>query len=562
MREGRLVAAAEEERFCRIKHVAGFPAEAARYCLREGGLKPEDVEMIAVSRNPRAHLLSKGWLALRSGLFSPGVKGRLALAATVHDLRRTTAEALEIPLRRRRAKPRFIEHHRAHIASSFYPSGWDDAVLLSLDGFGDTLSGMWGIGRGETLSIHGEAAFPHSLGILYTALTQFLGFAEWGDEYKVMGLAAYGRPERHRHDLETLARERPRGGYRLNLDYFQHQRGAASMTWAAGAPRVGPLFGPRMEALLGPARQPHSALEQRHADIAASLQERLEKIVLGLLRKLWERYRIPRLCYAGGVALNCALNGKILRETPFREIFIQPAAHDGGTSLGAALYAAHHLCRQPRRFVMSHAAWGPAAGEPECRKALEESGIASRRLDEEALCRSAAEALSRGKIVGWFQGRMEFGPRALGHRSLLADPRDPGMKERINQRIKRRESFRPFAPSLPVEAVPVYFPQGHPDRFMLFAHPAAAAQKDRIPAVIHADGTGRLQAVDRRTDPLFWNLLKAFEARTGVPVLLNTSFNEQEPIVCRPEEAVACFQRNAIDCLALGPHWVEQAGSP
>ena len=560
--EGQLIAAAEEERFVRTKHVAGFPKEAVRYCLEAGGIRPEDLDAIAVSRSPSAHLWARGWAALRRGPTSPAVRSRLENLARIRSIHSTVAETLGIDPHRLKAKVYFVEHHRAHIASSFYPSGWEKAVVVSLDGFGDFLSGMWGVGQGLDLRIDGGIAFPHSLGILYTAITQFLGFTSWGDEYKVMGLAAYGDPRHYRRAMEQLVQETRGGLYRLNLDYFRHHQMDVSMTWAAGAPTLSPLFTSRMQDLLGPSRNPKDSLEERHAHISAALQERLEALVLAWMRRLAARYSTPRLCYAGGVALNCALNGNIFRETPFRQAFVQPAAHDAGTSLGAALYVTHHLHRQPRRFVMNHAAWGPDPQESKCRTALEAARIPYRRLGQEILCETSAQALSQGRIVGWFQGRMEFGPRSLGHRSLLADPRDAGMKERINERVKRRESFRPFAPALPVESVPLYFPQGHSDPFMLFAYPVDPSVKDQIPAVIHADGTGRLQAVSEETEPLFWKLLKRFEVKTGVPVLLNTSFNEQEPIVCRPEEAIACFQRNAIDCLALGPFWVERSNTP
>ena len=560
LRDGELVAAVEEERFSRIKHVAGFPTEAIRYCLREAGIRPEEIDAIALSRNPGTHLVAKGMRALRQGLFAPSIRGRLPLLQEIRNLRGSVAKTLDCDPTKIRASVHCVEHHRAHIASSYYPSGWDSSVILSLDGFGDFLSGMWGTGRGNRLEVRGEAPFPHSLGILYTAVTQFLGFTAWGDEYKVMGLAAYGRPDKFRPAFEKLLQETPRRlGYKLPLEYFRHQTAeGVPMAWASGAPSLETLFSSRIEELLGPPRQPNGPMADQHADIAAALQERLEAVVLSLLRKLGTHYRTPRLCYAGGVALNCSLNGKISSETPFQEIFIQPAAHDAGTSLGAALYVAHHIHGQPRRFVMKHAAWGPATQGAGCRQALLEKRLPFREMDETVLCRTAAEALSGGKIVGWFQGRMEFGPRSLGHRSLLADPRDPKMKDYINEKIKRRETFRPFAPSLIREAVPAYFPGGHPDPFMLFAYPVAQEKGPLIPAAVHHDGTGRLQSVDAQADPLFWSLLKEFEKRSGIPVLLNTSFNEQEPIVCRPEEAVACFQRNAIDCLALGPYWVER----
>lgn len=537
--------------------MAGFPTEAIRFCLKAAGATPEQLDGIALSRNPRVHLLFKARRALLKGPLSSQVHSRMAVLGKTLRIKTTLAEHLGIPLGHLKAPAHFVEHHRAHIASSFYPSGWEKAVILSLDGFGDSLSGMWGVAEGPHLRVAGEVSFPHSLGILYTALTQFLGFLQWGDEYKVMGLASYGNPERYRDSMKSLVREIDRGGYQLNLRYFRHHDTDVSMTWESGPPTLGTLFADRMEDLLGPRRQPESPLDQRHADIAAALQERLETVILHLLQHLWERFRIPRLCYAGGVALNCSLNGKILRQTPFQEVFIQPAAHDAGTSLGAAFYTLHHLLRKPRCFTMRHAAWGPEATESTCHSALAEARLPFRRMDPRQLTEIAAAALANGKIIGWFEGRMEFGPRALGHRSLLADPRDPKMKERINARVKRRESFRPFAPSILAEKVPEFFPEGHPDPFMLFAYPVHPTLTSKIPAVTHVDGTCRLQGVDQVQEPLYWQLLKAFEARTGVPVLLNTSFNEQEPIVCRPEEAIACFARNEIDALALGPFWVK-----
>ncbi|MDO8730587.1 MAG: carbamoyltransferase C-terminal domain-containing protein [Candidatus Omnitrophota bacterium] len=555
LRDGELLAAAEEERFSRIKHVAGFPTLAIRSCLKVAGLSPRDIDAVAVSRDPWAHLGPKALSLLRRGLLSPAARNRVGSLATLWNLREPLREAFgeEVP---RRLKIHFVEHHRAHIASSYYPSGWDRAAVLSLDGFGDSLSALWGIGEGNHLSVSGQVRFPHSLGILYTAVTQFLGFPHWGDEYKVMGLAAFGRPDRYRSAMEKLCREAERGGYELEMGYFRHHQGDYSMTWAAGAPTLSALFNGRVEELLGPPRAPDSPLDERHFDLASALQERLERIVLNLLRRLADRTRISRLCYAGGVALNCTLNGKIMKETPFKEVFIQPAAHDAGTSLGAALMVAHHLHGLPRRFVMTHASWGPDVVEAECRQALEKEGISPRRLEEGELCRQAAEALAGGKIIGWFQGRMEFGPRSLGCRSLLADPRDPAMKDRINERIKRRERFRPFAPSVRAEAVKECFPEAPLDPFMLFTTPASPSWVSKIPSALHVDGTGRLQAVTREANPLFWQLIGEFQQRTGVPVLLNTSFNEQEPIVCRPEEALACFRRNGVDALALGPFWV------
>jgi len=553
--DGLLIAAAEEERFVRIKHVAGFPTQSVQFCMAYAGIKPEDLDVVAISRNPWAHWLRKIPYALRATRSHSALKDRWSVWQKTLAIRHAVAQALGISPKRLRASVVWVEHHRAHMASSFYPSGWEKAAVLSLDGFGDFTSGMWAVGDGPKLKIQGAVHFPHSLGILYTAITQFLGFQSWGDEYKVMGLAAYGRPERYLNAMEHLAWATERQPYRLGLPYFRHHRLNVSMTWDHGPPHLAPLFEAKIEALLGPPRLANQPLEERHADIAASLQRHLERLVLPFMEKLHRKTGLKRLCYAGGVALNCALNGKIRSHTGFEEVFVQPAAHDAGTALGAALYVAHHRMGLPRSFQMRHAGWGPKADEGSCRQALEQAGLSYRRYEPDALCKMAAHALRDGQLVGWFQGRMEFGPRALGHRSLLADPRDPKMKAWINERVKRREPFRPFAPAVLQKRVPELFPSGHPDPFMLFAYPVRSDWTEKIPAVIHADGTGRLQAVDPNTEPLFANLLAQFEACSGVPVLLNTSFNENEPIVCRPEEAVSCFLRNGIDALALGPFW-------
>ena len=555
--DGRLVAAAEEERFVRIMHVAGFPTQAARWCLAAAGLQPEALDVIAVAGDPWGHAGPRLWAALRLGVGQAGFRDRLAHRFRQIAVRQQLAQALDVDPRRIRATCRRIEHHRAHLASSFYVSGFEQAALLSLDGLGDFVSAMWGIGRDRRLEIAGAVHFPHSLGFLYTAVTQHLGFLQWGDEYKVMALAAHGQPTAL-PAMRSLVRLAEGLQYRLTPQAFTPFREWVPMTWADGAPTLGLLFTDALERELGPRRRPEAPITSRHAEIAASLQAILEEVVLEMLRRLAARTRMTTLCLAGGVGLNCVLNGKIPRHTPFRRVYIQPAAHDAGLSLGAACYAAHHVDGQPRGFTMDHAYWGPAFEAPALETALRARSLPAQRLDPPTLVERVADRLAAGRLVGWFQGAMEFGPRALGHRSLLADPRDPAMKPRINARVKRREAFRPFAPSLPREAFSDYFDGAAPDPFMITAAPVVAAQRDRIPAVVHVDGTGRPQAVDSRTNPEFWALLQAFGRRTGVPVLLNTSFNEQEPIVCRPEEAVACFLRNEIDTLVLGPFLVDR----
>ena len=560
--DGQLVAAAEEERFVRVKHIAGFPSEAVRFCLRVGGMAPRELDLIAVSGNPWAHAVPRALAAFRLGVGRREFWARMAHRSRRGAIRAVVASTLDVAPQAIRAPCRPVEHHRAHISSSFYVSGFDEAAVLSLDGLGDFVSAMWGVGRDRRLEISGCVLFPHSLGFFYTAITQYLGFLQWGDEYKVMGLAAHGQPA-HVSEMEPLVRLRSTLQFRLDPETFVPFHEWVPMQWAAGSPSVGALFTKALEDRLGPRRHPEEPLTARHADVAASAQALLERVVLEMLRRLAALTGQTRLCLAGGVALNCVLNGKIVQETPFRQVFVQPAAHDGGTSLGAACYVYHHEIGQPRGFTMEHAYWGPSPDDEACRHALEARGLPCVRREPARLVEETAERLAAGKIVGWFQGAMEFGPRALGHRSLLADPRDPGMKARINERVKRRESFRPFAPSVPIERFADFFGEAPPDPFMVTASPVLPGKRASIPAVLHVDGTGRPQAVDRRVNPLYWELLQAFGRRTGVPVLLNTSFNEQEPIVCRPEEAVACFLRNEIDALVLGPFIVDRpARSP
>jgi len=422
---------------------------------------------------------------------------------------------------------------------------------------GDFVSTMWGVGRGSQMKIMGVVPFPHSLGILYTAVTQYLGFPHYGDEYKVMGLAAYGEPTY----LDLFRRIVRRDGglrFRLDLSYFTHHTDGVSMTWSEGAPVLGPLYSSKLIRALGPPREPGAPIEARHKQIAASLQAVLEEVVLALLGELFERTRVKAVCLAGGVALNCVVNGKILRGTPFERVYIPPAASDAGTSVGAAFSVWHERLGRPRAFAMEHAYWGPEWSESEIREALRRHGLAARRVPFEELAETIARALAEGKIVGLFQGRMEFGPRALGNRSILADPRRPEMKDILNRRVKNREPFRPFAPSIVEEAVGEYFEPAHPSPFMLMAYPARPEKRALIPAALHVDGTGRVHTVSRTVNPLLWEILMRFERLTGVPVLINTSFNENEPIVCHPEEALRCFQRTRMDLLAIGPYLVRK----
>jgi carbamoyltransferase len=556
--DGKLIAAVEEERFNRVKYAAGFPAQAIRYCLKTAGLTLSEIDHVAVPRNPYARLATKIFYALRMPSFA---RERAKVLVKFHGIPEALAQAFDTDPKKIRAKFHRIEHHQAHLASSFYCSPFDNAALLSADGLGDFASTMWGTGMGNRMKIEGAIAFPHSLGLFYSAVTQYLGFLRFGDEYKVMGLAAYGQPEQLEsfRDIVRFENGSSRNGFRLGLDYFSHHRTGPEMSWAEAdkTPTLGKLFSEGMEGRLGPARSADQALEQRHRNLAASLQLRLEEVYLGMLRKLASRTRLKAACLAGGVAFNCVANGKIFDATAFEQVYVHPAAGDGGLSVGAAFFVWHQILGQPRSFVMDHAYWGPEYSREEIRRAVESGGLAQKgcaiyELGEEELTRRAAAIIADRKILGWFQGRAEWGPRALGNRSIVADPRRPEMKEILNQRIKHREIFRPFAPSILAEAASDYFEKSHPSPFMSLAYAVRPEKREKIPAPTHVDGTGRLQTVTREANPRYHALISAFHDLTGVPVVLNTSFNDNEPIVCRPEEAIDCFQRTKMDALVLG----------
>jgi carbamoyltransferase len=561
---GRMVAAVEEERFRRVKHWAGFPEQALAFCLAELGGDLGEVSALAVSRQPRAYLLRKAALALshpRSLRRAASRARNLAQVASLAERVRTSLGNGGAP-----SPPMFaVEHHLAHIASAFFCSPFEEAACLSVDGFGDFVSTMMAVGRGNAVEVLRRVHYPHSLGQLYTAVTQYLGFPGFGDEYKVMGLAAYGEPLFARALGEVVA-GLPDGTFRLDLRFFRHLSEGVDMTWNDGAPTLAPLFTPALERLLGPARRAGEELTQRHQDVAASLQRVYEERFFALVRELLRRTGQKRLALAGGCAMNSLANGKLFDRTGVEEVYVQAAAGDAGTALGAALWVHHAERGAPRDFVMEHCSWGPAFGTQEIRRAIgaavpgyhgKDGVFAEIRIEtpagEDRLAAETAAAIARGEVVGWYQGRSEWGPRALGNRSILADPRRHDMKELLNAKIKRRESFRPFAPSVLEERTAEWFTIGHPDPFMIKVYPIRPEKRPLIPAVTHVDGTGRLQTVSRQANPLYWQLIRAFEERTGVPMLLNTSFNENEPIVNAPAEALDCFLRTRMDRLVLGP---------
>ncbi len=565
VRDGQLVAAVEEERFRRIKHVAGFPHKAIAVCLEMGGLAASDVDVFAVSRDPRAHLWRKGLFLLKNRPKGT-VASRARNLASLRALPSTIAKSLNLDEAVVRQRTRFVEHHPAHLASAAFVSPFEEAAVCAIDGFGDFVSTSWGRVAGTRLSVEGRVFFPHSLGLLYLAITQYLGFPNYGDEFKVMGLAPYGEPGFVR-EIESLVQLKNDGRFELDLSYFRHWSEGVQMTWEDGAPTLGAVFTPKLESLLGPARRREDPLEAKHEAIAASLQVAFERAALHVLRHVQKSTGSTRLCFAGGCAMNSVANGKIREQTGFRTVFIQPAAGDNGTALGAAFYACHEMNGRPRQFVMEHGYWGPSFDDRAIAAALDaqhaaiaEHGCGRRAWDDEAaLDRWTAEQIAAGRVVGWYQGRMEWGSRALGNRSIIADPRRADMREVINTRIKFRERFRPFAPSVLEEALDEYFVGGVPDPFMLQVYPVRPDKRAMVPAITHVDGSGRLQTVSARSNPRYYRLIKSFEGLTGVPMLLNTSFNENEPIVLTPEQALDCFLRTHMDVIVMGRHVLERA---
>ena len=555
--DGRLIAAVEEERFTRVKYQAGFPVRAIRFVLSEAGIVPQDLDHVGISRKPTANLVKKALFAFTRRPSLGLVRDRLNNSMKVGDLKSVFCESLEVDPVSMHADFHNVEHHRAHMASAFFVSPFDDAAIFSVDGMGDFVSTMWGTGDNNHLAVTGEINFPHSLGLFYTAVTQWLGFPKYGDEGKTMGLAPLGQPT-HVDKMGKLVRLQSDGTFELDLDYFVHHAEGATMTWNAEEPKLGTIFSDQFVKLFGDPRVPRAEITPYHQDVAASMQAMLEQAEFALVRKLQRETGKKALCMAGGVALNSAFNGKILPCTDFEDIYIQPAAGDAGTSLGVCYYIYHQLLGHSRTYVMNDAYTGPSFSDSAIQAALDRAGLKYRRLEEDRMVEQAAGIVAEGNVLGWFQGRMEWGPRALGNRSIIADPRRADMKDILNARIKHREWFRPFAPSVLAENTGDYFDQTYPDPFMIKVYNVLPDRRIEIPAVTHVDGTGRLQTVDRQHSPLYWKLINAFGERTGTPVVLNTSFNENEPIVCTPGEAISVLQRTKMDCLAIGNFLVKK----
>jgi carbamoyltransferase len=576
VKDGVIVAAAEEERFSRKKGDASFPKRAIDFCLQMEGVRAEDLDFVVFYEKPFEkfdRLLStlvdsipRSFRVFRSSMLS-WFRDKLWIRAQI-------CERLGV----RREKVLFSEHHLSHAASAFFCSPFDDAAVMTMDGVGEWSTGTLGKATGReggpcSVDLLLETRFPHSLGMLYSAFTAFLGFEVNEGEYKVMGMAPYGKP-RYVEEILRMMDLRDDGSFRLDLSYFSYHTHA------------GRAFGSKFEELFGPPRppgrrfvtrsaplsddpEPASTREleenEKYADIAASIQEVTEQILLNSARHLHRQTGARNLCIAGGVGLNSVANTRLLAETPFEDVYIQPAAGDAGGAIGAALYVYHVVLGKPRGASMGHAYHGRSYGDAEIARALDASGLAYERLDEERLLDRTVGLLTEGKVIGWFQGRFEWGPRALGNRSILADARDARMKDVVNLKIKFREPFRPFAPSVPAERAASYFElpkkgSGYPLRFMLMVTPVREEKRAAIPATTHVDGTARLQAVHAETNPLYHRLLSRFEQATGVPVVLNTSFNlKGEPIVAGPEDAISTYQRCGLDALVLGGYLTVKA---
>jgi carbamoyltransferase len=562
LKDGRLVAAVAEERLGgRVKHVAGFPGHALREVLGMAGATIRDVDYVAIGNDSNANLSAKAAHVLRAPLKSArGVLTHFQRRAKMQSMRRLVADACGAAEGSCRFKTVRVEHHLAHIASAYFASDFEQAAGFSYDGAGDFTTAMFARCQGQRIEILGRVPVPHSLGFFYTAICQFIGFTGFGEEYKVMGLAAYGEPA-HLDFMGELLPLDGQGRFQLNPDLFVPlQRNLEECTDERGQIILPPLFSEGFSARLGPARTRDAELSQRDKDLAASCQSHFEEAVLRCLEWLHERVPVENLVTAGGCALNGVCNARIHRDTPFKQSYIQCAASDDGTALGAALYVWNVLLNKPRAGLIDHASWGPEHSEQAMEAALRQAGLSLERFDREALLARAAAHLNAGHVMGWYQGRSEWGPRALGNRSILAHPGWPGMKDLINQKIKRREAFRPFAPSILAEAVGDYFEQTLESPFMMHVVKIRPEKRKALAAVCHKDSTGRLHTVKRSPNALYYDLIREFAKNSGVPVVLNTSFNENEPIVDTPQQAVDCFLRNDMDVLCLGPFMTTKPG--
>ncbi|MBA4196790.1 MAG: carbamoyltransferase [Chitinophaga sp.] len=550
-KDGVMIAATEEERFRRVKHWAGFPSIAVDFCLKEAGITLQEVDYVAIGRDVNA----KKWKKLAFVAKHPFssfhfVKNRFFNQKKVASIEEELNVLSGINTAILKPKIHNIEHHRSHMASAFYASPYEEAAILSIDGSGDFSTTMIGIGRGNKIEVLDSVDFPHSLGIFYTAFTQLLGFPHYGDEYKIMGLAPYGKPL-YVDRLKKIIKLTGNGLFQLNLSYFRSPSKGFVGYGENNLPVIPSLFGSKMIAEFGAARTKEEELTQYHKDLAASVQRVTEETIFYMLNALQKRTGLTKVCIAGGVAQNSVANGKITRNTSFKEVYIPSAGHDAGISMGSALYVYHQVFNKARTKPVYSAYTGARFSNETIEQLLMEKNIQYKKLNDDLLFDYVADRLINAGVVGWFNGRAEFGPRALGARSILADPRRTDAKDLLNTKIKRRESFRPFAPSILKEYVDEYFEVNDVVPFMEKVFPVKKEKHAIIPAVTHADGTGRLQTVDKEVSPRYYQLIATFGRKSGVPILLNTSFNENEPIVNSPEEALNCFLRTNMDMLVM-----------
>jgi carbamoyltransferase len=554
--DGKLISAVEEERFNRIKHWAGFPINSIKYCLKSSNLEISDIDHISINIDPKANYFKKFLFLIQHrpslNLIFRKIKKKQKYNSIINLIDK------EFGSGKFKGEINNIEHHYAHLSSAFHVSPFKDACVLSVDGFGDFASTAWGYGQDEKISIDQKIFFPHSLGIFYQSMTQYLGFKNYGDEYKIMGLAPYGKPN-YVNDLRKILLIQEKGIFKLNLDYYKFYKENFNYRWENGIVEIDDLYSNKLTELFGIERKKDEPLNQFHKDIAHSTQKVYEEAFLNILHNLYNKYQSDNLCIAGGCGMNSVANGKIKNQTKFKNIYIQPAAGDAGGSIGAAFATHFKNSNNKRSFQMKHAYWGTSFNDDEIleclnksnQKMIDEKCTFEKITDDKTLNSTVAKAISDGKVVGWFQGKMEWGPRALGNRSILGDPRRSDMKDILNLKIKRRESFRPFAPSILREHVKDWFENDDEVPFMMKVYQIKPDKKKEIPAVTHVDGSGRLQTVYKDTNEKYYNLINEFYNLTKIPILLNTSFNENEPIVSNPQEALDCFLRTKMDILIM-----------
>jgi carbamoyltransferase len=555
--DGEVVFAIAEERLNRRKHFGGFPALSVKACLDAVGAKISDIDHVAVGQDSDANLAKKVQYALANPTKILNFIRLRQRKESMRDVCSLLSKALEVDPAQLRFREHHLEHHIAHIASAYYCSPWEKAAGFSYDGSGDFVSTMMARCEGNNIEVLERVFLPHSLGSVYTMICEFIGYNKYGDEGKVMGLAPYGKnKDAYRDVLSKIVAPR-NSAFQLDLSYFKPLGSNAGMqVLPDGTVRLARHFSDRLEELFGEPRSPHAEITQRDMDLAFALQQRFEEIFFHLLNHLHQQVPCDNLAMAGGCALNSVANGKLFDETPFRHTYIQPAAGDEGLAIGAALHTYHSVLQQPHRHELKNSYLGPEFSDQRIESSLKTAGLDYRKLERAPLLEAVAEQIAAGNVIGWFQGRMEWGPRALGNRSILAHPGLPDMKDVLNARIKHREWFRPFAPSILVEYQQDYFEHDHPSPFMLHVYKIRPEKRKLLCAVNHVDDTGRLQTVAHDENPLYYELISAFQHKTGLPVVLNTSFNENEPIVCTPEEAIDCFQRTRMDVLAIGPFLV------